>query len=54
MDFLGVASFFLPTAVGVRGIGAQGGGGVAVPGGVQKPCRHGTSRHGLVAMGVLS
>jgi len=32
---------------------AQGGGGVPVPGGVQKTCRCGTSRCGLVGMVVL-
>ena len=26
---------------------AQGGGGVTIPGGVQKTCRYGTSEHGL-------
>jgi len=32
---------------------AQGGGGVTIPGGVQKKCRHGTSGHGLVGMVVM-
>jgi len=32
---------------------AQGSSGVAVPGGVQKTCRYGTSGHGLVGMVVL-
>jgi len=31
----------------------QGSGGVPIPGGVQKPCRYGTSGHGLAGMGVL-
>jgi len=32
---------------------AQGGGGVPIPGGIQKPCRCGTSGHGLAGVGVL-
>jgi len=32
---------------------AQGGGGVPIPGGVQKPCGCGTLGHGLAGMGVL-
>ena len=32
---------------------AQGGGGVTIPGGVQKTCRRGTSGHGLGGMVVL-
>ena len=33
--------------------GAQGGGGVPMPGGVQKTCRCGTSGYGLIGMVVL-
>jgi len=33
--------------------GAQGSGGVTIPGGVQKTCRYGTSRHCLADMVVL-
>jgi len=32
---------------------AQGGGGVTIPGGVQKMCRRGTLGHSLVGMVVL-
>jgi len=32
---------------------AQGGGGVTIPGGVQKTCECGTLGHGLVGMVVL-
>jgi len=32
---------------------AQGGGGVPIPGGIQKPCGCGTLGHGLAGMGVL-
>ena len=32
---------------------AQGGGGVTIPGGIQKMCRCGTSGHGLAGTGVL-
>ena len=32
---------------------AQGSGGAAIPGDVQKTCRHGTSGHGLAGMVVL-
>ena len=32
---------------------AQGGGGVTIPGGVQKMCKCGTSGHGLAGMVVL-
>jgi len=32
---------------------AQGGGGVIIPGGVQKTCRCGTAGHGLAGMVVL-
>jgi len=35
------------------GPGCQGGGGVPIPGGVQKTCRRGTSGHGLAGMVVL-
>ena len=33
---------------------AQASGGVSIPGSVQKPCRHGTSGHGLVGVVVLT
>ena len=32
---------------------AQGSGGVPIPGGLQKPCRCGTSGHGLAGVGVI-
>ena len=32
---------------------AQGGRGVPIPGGVQKPCRGGTLGHGLAGVGVM-
>jgi len=32
---------------------AQGSGGVAIPGGIQKMCRYGTSGHGLAGMVVM-
>jgi len=35
------------------GIGAQGSGGVPIPGGVQKPCSYGTLGHGLAGKVVL-
>jgi len=46
-------NFFTERIGQTLGQAAQGGGGVPIPGGVQKMCRCGTSVYGLVGMVVL-